>query len=555
MTSEQPTRPRIEKNSRAPSRVSLIWLLPMAALLFAVWMLWQAYADRGPLISINFDSADGVNAGETRVLSNDVEVGLVEAVRLAEDLRSVIVDVRMNPDVAPYIDTDTQFWVVNARINTTEISGLGTLLSGAYIEVDWDDSPGIREENFIGLKEPPLTARGTPGMRITLDAEEAGYIYVGSPVFYRQIEVGYVERRRLSPEGTKVLFDIFVEAPYHRFVYGETRFFGVSGVEANVSADGVSVRVESMSALFTGGIAFETDESMVLGEPVLQDNSRFKLYDSRSVARESIFEAEGDDRFRYIAVFEGNIKGLRRGAPIEYNGIRVGQVVAVTVEPPTEGGRNNRVYGVLQFQPRRLGLGDIDKDGMDALLQSYIDEGVRVQLATGNLLTGSLIIKLVQREDAPQASIDHDALPYAELPTTASNVEAVTADVEALIKNLSELPLDSLVSSATDLLRNAGNLVGSDDVNNLPGQLSASLESIAGTLSQVEAATGDLPRLMQALTAAAENADDVLEGVSPDSEIYVELSATARELRDAARSIARFAEVLEDNPNAIITGR
>ncbi len=555
MTPKQPTKPTIQNMKSAPSRVSLIWLLPMAALLFAAWMLWQSYVDRGPLITINFDSAGGVTAGETEVLSNDVAVGLVESVGLSDDLRSVMVQVRMNPDVAAYIDTDTQFWIVNAQINTTEISGLGTLLSGAYIEVDWDDSPGIREDEFIGLKEPPLTPRGTPGMRITLDAEEAGYIYVGSPVFYRQIEVGRVERRRISIDGTRVLFDIFVDAPYHRFVYLETRFFGVSGVEASVNADGASVRVESMSALFTGGIAFETDDMASAGEPILKDNSRFKLYDSRSVARESVFEAEGDDRFRYLAEFEGSIKGLRKGAPIEYNGIRIGQVVSVNVEPPTEPGTRTRVFAVLQFQPRRLGLGDIDKAGMDELLQNYIDMGLRVQLASGNLLTGSLIVKMVEREDAPPARIDQSTSPYATLPTTASNVEAVTADVETLIKNLAELPLDALVASATDLLRNAGNLMGSEDMVRLPGQLSESLESIAATASQVETATQDLPRMMRALTQAAENADEVLQGVSPDSEIYIELSATARELRDAAKSIARFAEVLEDNPNALITGR
>jgi len=555
MTSEQPTRPRVVKSSAAPSRVSLIWLLPMAALLFAAWMLWQAYTDRGPLVTIMFDSAGGVTAGETRVLSNDVAVGLVESVRLSEDLRSVVVEVRMNPDVAPYIDTDTQFWIVNARINTTEISGLSTLLSGAYIEVDWDDSPGTRESEFVGLREPPLTPRGTPGMRITLDAEEAGYIYVGSPVFHRQIEVGRVERRRLSPDGFKVLFDVFVEAPYHRFIYPETRFFGVSGVEANVNSEGATVRVESMSALFTGGVAFETDELATTAEPLLRNNSKFTLHDSRNSARESVFESVDDNRFRYIAEFDGSIKGLRKGSPIEFNGIRIGQVVQVNVEPATKVGDRTRIFAVLQFQPRRLGLTGVDKAGMDELLQNYIDMGLRVQLATGNLLTGSLIIKLVEREDAPVAKIDHTAEPYASLPTTASNVEAVTADVETLIQNLAELPLDSLVTSATDLLRNAGNLVGSEDVVNLPGQLSESLASIAATASQVEAATNDLPRMMAALTSAAENADEVLEGLSPDSEIYIELSATARELRDAAKSIARFAEVLEDNPNALITGR
>lgn len=555
MTSDQPTRPNVEMTKTAPSRVSLVWLLPMAALLFAAWMLWQAYADRGPLITINFESASGVTAGETRVLSNDVAVGLVESVGLSEDLRTVIVQVRMNPEVAPYIDTDTQFWVVNARINTTEISGLSTLLSGAYIEVDWDDSPGTREDEFYALLEPPLTQRGTPGMRITLDAEEAGYIYVGSPVFYRQLEVGRVERRRLSTDGQKVQFDIFVEAPFHRFIYAGTRFFGVSGVEATVNSDGASVRVESVAALFTGGIAFETDEQGSQGEPLLRNNTEFPLYGSRSEARDSLFDAEGDDRFRYMVELEGSTKGLKVGSPVEFNGIRIGRVIAVDILPPTVDGQVTRVNASLQLQPRRLGITDIDKAGMDQLLQTFIDKGLRAQLASGNLLTGALLIKMVYRDDAPAEQLDTSTVPYATLPTTASSVEAITADVETLIKNLSALPLDSLVSSATDLLRNAGNLVGSEEVTSLPAQLSDSLASLGAIATQIESATNDLPRMMLALTAAAENAEAVLAGVSPDSEIYIELSATVSELRGAAKSIARFSKVLEDKPNALITGR
>jgi len=258
---------RVEKASVMSTRLSFAWLLPLAAILFAAWVLWQAYIERGPLVEIRFDNAGGVIAGETRVRRNDVVVGTVETVKLADDLDSVVVGVRLDPQVSPYIDDDTRFWIVNARINTTEISGLGTLLSGSYIEVDWDDIPGERQSEFIGLDEPPLTTRGTPGLRLTLNAEEAGYIYVGSPIFLRQIEVGRVERRRLAPDAMQVLFDIFIEAPYHQHVYPETRFYGVSGVEGTIDSDGVSVRVESIGALFTGGIAFENRSVNLASNP------------------------------------------------------------------------------------------------------------------------------------------------------------------------------------------------------------------------------------------------------------------------------------------------
>ncbi len=545
----------VERPARLPARLSLTWLLPLAAILFATWVLWDSYTDRGPLVEITFDKAGGVTAGETRVRRNDVDVGKVESVRLADDLNSVVVSVRMDPQVAPYLDQDTRFWIVNARINTTEISGLGTLLSGSFIEVDWDDVPGDRRSEYIGLKEPPLTTRGTPGLRLTLSADEAGYIYVGSPVFLRQIEVGRVERRRLSADASKVLFDIFIEAPHHKNVYPGTRFYGVSGVEGSIGADGASVRVESIAALFTGGIAFENPPEITRTSPVVDTGRSYKLFGSRTEARGSLFDGEDDERYRFLAEFPGSVKGLRADTPIEYNGMRVGRVASVSANLPRNIGGEGSATAVLQFQPARLGLADVSQELWYEAVEGLVGGGLRVQLASGNLLTGSLLVRMVTRPELSAASIDFNSEPYPTLPVMPANVEAVTADVETLVKNLSELPLDSLVIAATGLLEDARKLIASPEMSTLPGDLSSSMSSIAASASHVESATADLPALIELLTRVSGNANDVLEGVSPDSEIYFELSAAVRELGVAARSIAAFAELLEENPNAILTGR
>ena len=544
-----PANSRLLHRRDSRLRLSLTWVLPVGALLFAAWVLWQSYSQRGPLVHITFDNAGGVTAGETRVRRNDVDIGRVERVRLSDDLDSVVVDARMNPMVETHLNKDTRFWIVTARINTTEISGLSTLLSGSYIEVDWDDDvSGESVTDFVGLEETPMTKRGTPGVRLTLAAEEAGYIYVGSPVFLRQIEVGRVERRRLSDDAKQVLFDIFIESPYHNNVYDETRFYGVSGVEGNVGPEGASVRVESIAALFTGGIAFENPDEISDGLSVEDNAKQFKLFDSRSDARESIFDGLEDERYRFSAMFKGSVKGLRDGATIEYNGLKVGQVGSVSVTLPEGADDPGSASVVMQFQPSRLGFSDISTELWHEKFSSLVDNGMRAQLATGNLLTGSLIVKLVSKPELDGESIDFDARPYPVLPVIESNVEAITADVETLVKNLSELPLDSMVTAATQLLNDTRQLIASPAVGALPAQLSDSMASIAE-------ATSDLPAMVQSLTAASDNANDVLEGLSPDSEIYIELSAAARELRIAARSIAAFAELLEQNPSAVFTGR
>ena len=551
-----PAEPARGRSRELFSRVSLAWLLPLGAALFALAVLWTNLSGRGPLVEIRVDAAGGVVAGETRIRRNDVDVGRVEAVRLGEDLDSVVIEARLDPAVAPWIDDGARFWIVNARVNTTEISGLSTLLSGVYIGVDWDDEAGDRVDVFEGLDEPPLTDLGTPGRRLVLSADEAGYILVGSPVFHRQVEIGRVERRRLADDATKVLFDIFIEAPFHEHVYPESSFYSVTGVEASVDAGGVSVRLESIAAFFTGGIAFDNPELVAGLVPVTEDGARFRLYDNRRDAEESRFDEEGDERFRYAARFSGSVKGLRRDAPVEYNGIRVGRVVDVSVMLPQEPGDEAGATAIIELQPRRLGLEAPAPEAVLDALDRFVARGMRAQLASGNLLTGALIVKLVDTGvNDPSASIDRDASPYPELPATASDIEAVTADVEELVAKLSDLPVEDLLASATGLLDDVRSLVRAPEIGALPGQLSASLGSIATTARRVEAATSDLPQLLAALTAASRNADDVLDGLSPDSEIYIELAATVRELRLAARSIADFAEVLEENPSAVFTGR
>ena len=554
----EPASSEVQRTKRLLARLSLAWLLPLAAILFAGWVLWDSYNDRGPLVEISFDKAGGVAAGETRVRRNDVDVGKVESVRLADDLNSVVVSVRMDPQVAPYLDQDTRFWIVNARINTTEISGLGTLLSGSFIEVDWDDVPGDRRSEYVGLQEPPLTTRGTPGLRLTLSADEAGYIYVGSPVFLRQIEVGRVERRRLSADATKVLFDIFIEAPHHKNVYPGTRFYGVSGVEGSIGADGASVRVESIAALFTGGIAFENPLEITKSSPVISSNNSnrsYKLFGSRTEARGSLFDGEDDERYRFLAEFPGSVKGLRADTPIEYNGMRVGRVASVSANLPKNIGGEGSATAVLQFQPARLGLADVSQKLWHEAVAELVGGGLRVQLASGNLLTGSLRVRMVTQPQLSADAIDFSSKPYPTLPVMPANVEAVTADVETLVKNLSELPLDSLVTAATGLLEDTRKLIASPEMSTLPRDLSTSMSSLAASAAHVESATADLPALIALLTRVSGNANEVLEGVSPDSEIYFELSAAVRELGVAARSIAAFAELLEENPNAILTGR
>ena len=187
-------------------RPSIVWLIPVIAVLVGAFVAYRALSDRGPEITITFKTAGGLEAGKTKIKYKDVEIGVVESVALTPDLSSVVCRARMVKGAEEYLKEKSQFWVVEPRIAGGQVSGLTTLLSGAYIGAD-----PVREGNparhFVGLEAPPIVTTSEPGRFFELRSTGAGAISVGSPVFYRRIEVGRVVSSQLDPT------DDFVTTP------------------------------------------------------------------------------------------------------------------------------------------------------------------------------------------------------------------------------------------------------------------------------------------------------------------------------------------------------
>ncbi|MEE4210427.1 MAG: MlaD family protein, partial [Parvularcula sp.] len=291
-----------------------IWLVPILALLLAGVVAFNAASERGPLVEIRFKSASGIEAGKTHVRFKDLIVGEVESVELSENLDEVIVHARLDKSMASFLGDTTEFWVVSARVTGTQVSGLNTLLSGSYIAMNRTGDATRRQREFIGLEQPPLTEPGTPGRRVTLISERGGALSVGSMVYYRQIPAGRVESRTLSEDGREVTFTAFIDEPFDAFVTSETRFWNVSGFTVEAGANGLAVKVESMAALLSGGVAFGPIDERI-GDPV-GDDAVFTLFPNRDSAEESLFSAGGQTAFLYTVEFSEAIGGLKPGAPI-----------------------------------------------------------------------------------------------------------------------------------------------------------------------------------------------------------------------------------------------
>ncbi|MDF1856019.1 MlaD family protein [Pseudooceanicola sp.] len=480
-------------------RVSIVWIIPLIALLIALGVAWQSYQSRGPVIEIAFENASGVVANETELRYRDVAVGVVERVTFTESLDKVLVRVRVDRDVAPYVDEDAQFWVVRPKISTEGIEGLDTVLTGVFIEGLWNTKPGNAPARFDGLSEAPLSRDGRDGLRIVLRAVDDTGLTENAPIVYRGIDVGRIGRAQVSADGTTVEAEAIIFKPHDRLISTATRFWESSGFTFNLGPSGAEIDFSSLASLISGGISFST---VVSGGGVVTPGTVFSVYTDEGAARASVF-AEGDGApLNLTAVFADNVAGLTVDSPVDLGGVRVGRVTSVNglVDPERFGDRQVRLAATLAIRPGRLGLpsGEASPEAALEFLDKQVRDGLRARLVTASILTGGLKVELLMVEDAEPALLDQTGSPNPVVPTTESEIADVSATAEGLFERINALPIEDLMNAAIGALDNVSRFVAGDDLRKVPGDLRALLGDARGLIGS-EAAQA-LPGQLSATT-------------------------------------------------------
>lgn len=539
------TRPQVNRDSTR--RISLFWLIPILAAIMAGLVVWKSISDQGPLIEIQFRTGHGFAAGKTEIKHKGIVVGLVEEVTLTDDLKAVKIMARMENVVVPFLGDTTDFWVVTARISGSSLSGIGTLLSGNYIELDWTAKPTERKQKFVGLDVQPQTPTSTPGKHLRLASFYEDSIRVGAAIYYRGVEVGQVETRRLSDDFSRIEYRAFVRTPYDKLVNRSTRFWEVSGVNVDISDNGLKVRMTSLDAVLTGGVTFGDLGRNEAGMDVPAHKS-YEIFPDRETAVENQFNQIENRGINFMAGFSTSVRGLAKGAAVEWKGVRIGTVRDVVVDLTSETDNSEVMFAVLEVQPQRIGFENDTPEELRADVEAWLNTGVRAQLASVGLLSDKKILRMVETDGSDGKQVNYSALPYPAIPSIPSDIDAVTQNLEQLVAQLANLPLDKLIISGVELMDSTRALINNSE-------LDTTLQALAKTLTNVEAASNDLPQLIRNLNQIANTGESTLAGLSPESALYVDLSSAVRDLRDAARSLASLAELLEDRPNALITGR
>jgi paraquat-inducible protein B len=556
-------------------QISIVWFVPLVALLIGGWLIYKTVSEKGPTISISFQTAEGLEAGKTKIKYKDVELGQVTEIRLTPDLSRVLVTAELVKEAEEFLSANTRFWIVRARVAAGQISGLGTLFSGAYIGLD-PGKPGLPGTQFVGLETPPVVTTDLPGRHFRLQASRLGSLDIGAPVYFRQIKVGQVVGYKLAEDGDSVSVEIFINHPVDKQVYKNTRFWNASGLDFVVDAAGIRVNTESLVTILVGGIAFDTPANLEPGGPA-EDGENFKLYESR----ERIFDKTYTEKSRWLLYFEGSVRGLTVGSPVEFRGIPVGQVLDINMAYDSKK-KTFLIPVLVEIEQERIKiLGELDMDDRQKQNDYLVAQGMRAQLKTGSLITGQLYVDLDFHPDAEPAQINWEGR-YPQMPTVPTPMEEITTSVTQLLKKLEKLPIEQIGNDLRDTVQGAKRLVNS-------AQLQEAIAALNQTLSQVQQFTATLtrvispelrsamanlnttlkyseklvrnfdrtvvPELDATLQAAQSTLSTVQGSVSKDSPLYYELMRVFKELSGAARSIRVMADYLERNPDALIYGK
>jgi paraquat-inducible protein B len=540
---------------RRRRRFSLFWLIPIVCGGIGIYLVVTTLADRGPLITITFKTANGITAQQTQVEHKAVGLGMVEDVKLADDMSNVQVHVRMNRQGERVLTSHARFWVVRPRLNTGNISGLETLVSGAYIEVDPGTQGGDFQKQFTGLEEPPGTRSDEPGHTYVLKAKALGSLAPGAPVFYRDVSVGEMLSYDLGKDQGPVTINVFVRAPFDKFVHENTHFWNASGLSVNFGAEGLHVELESVQALLSGGIAF--DSPVKSPTPTSKGDQEFSLFDNKAQADASGFRKN----IPVVTYFKSSVSGLAKGSPVQVFGIQIGNVTNVSLVMDSST-KTMRARVAFDIQPERVfPEAEVDQDNDPrTTAASLIGQGVRAVLESSNFVTGQKAISLEIVPNAPPATVgqEGDALL---IPSQGGGLDNITSSLSDIATKLDAIPFDQIGKNLNKTLASVSDTVSGPDMKNAIHKLSETLTDVQHLVRNADhgmtPVLQKLPKISEDLQQAVAKANAALGegGYGGNSDFQRNISRLLDQVNDAARSIRLLTDFLTRHPEALIRGR
>ncbi|MEQ5807272.1 intermembrane transport protein PqiB [Alteromonas sp. NFXS44] len=525
-----------EAKIKSTTHVSKVWLIPIIAIITGGWMVWYQWKNQGPLITIELKSASGIEINKTPVKVRDLEVGQVKKIELKPDLDGVLVTARIDASAERLLTENTDFWVVAPRISFSEVSGLNTLLSGSYIAMSADDS-GRSKFDFVALERPPATPPGTPGLHLTLKSNDKFAYKPGDPIIYKGFKVGEFEEAEFNIEERVVYYSAFIQAPYHKLITQNTRFWNVSGVKLHLKSSGVKVETGSLETLLANGVTFGIPKGASSGGQV-DENASFIIFSDDAAASNARYKLYAS----YVLLIDETVRGLTEGAPVEYRGIEVGEVAQINPANLIDGNILDQNYPIpvlIRIYPGKVREQDTQESlqAVKDTMHEWIGKDLRATLRMGNVLTGGLYVDL--QHDINASPLTVKTISDIEvIPTVSNEFTQLTQKADAILDKLNNLPLETMIVEVTNVI---------DDIkaaSNRVEQASSDFDTLMGDID-AKALNKNLNEMMINMSALLENYTE--GGLSKG-----EIQETVDTMQETLRNIQPLLLQLNQKPNGLI---
>lgn len=513
---------------RKPGRISLIWTIPLIALLITGILIWQNTIRTGQEITLSCADASGIEAGKTLVKFRSVTVGRVESVRLDSDYSRVILKVRMDYGTDDILRKNTVFYLVKPRVQSANISGLDTILSGNYIQVNQGSSDKLSDK-FELYDTVPADVSEPDMQQFTLKASGRKKLSVGDPVTYRGFEVGKVTGGRLDASSGEVLYTVGIQTQYLKMLNSSTVFWVNSGMDMSLGPTGLTFNTDALTSLISGGLTFDDFGSLDKGG---LPSGRQVLYDDRRSAEAAALM----HRTLFVIMSKDAPSMLMPGSLVKFRGANVGKVVASPwLEHPSDLLDSGKMVPILIS----LYIDGVADSEIKGFFEKMLEEGrLGASLAASNPISrGDMVSLEVSNKKSFEASSEgyrgQKIIPLAGSTSFAD-------DIDILAKKLGKLDYEGIASGLKKDL--------------------SSLDKLLKTYSR----SGDMlnqSRIFERLSKTADSLDQAMQKLSKQGGMMDEGSGTLLKLQgtlDEINSVLREARPgvrqVSDNPSSLIFG-
>jgi paraquat-inducible protein B len=557
MTDHSKPAPLPIAGARRRRRIPLIWFVPAVAGLIALWLAWDTYSRRGPTITIAFDAGEGLQAGQSQLKFKDVTMGTVKSIAVTPDFTKVTVTVETTREAEPLLSDKTVFWIVKPQLFAGNISGLDTLLSGSYIGMVPSTEKGKSQRDFVGRQYPPILATAIPGTTFTLETKKLGAISLGSPIFYRGLDVGTVLGWDLGDMARHVSVQAFVRAPFDKYVHEDSLFWNASGVSFKLGANGAEIQMESVKALLLGGISFDTRPDTVA--PVGEPNQHFPLYANQEAAQSAGFGR----LLNMVSNFSGSVAGLAVGADVTLQGLKIGEVtdVGLVFDPKAD-----RIVAPVHYRveaDRIAGAAAIQGVPLGTLAAAMVRRGFRATLQAPSLITGQKIVAFEMMPDAPPAQLTREGDVFVVPSAEAGGFDSITRSANELLSKINRIDFAAIGSSIAGLAKGLDETVNSPQVKKSLVALEATMTDVRDISHKLDVgaspALARLPQISASLEETMVTANRLARSANSaygsDSKFSRELDRLLPQLNETTRAFRALADLLSRHPEALIKGR